>query len=201
MKKFKSIAASLAATTVLATPLMAGDLVEAPVEPVPVAPVATPPVDYGSDWGGFYGGVQLGYGDVSGDGGLDGIDGDDTFYGVHVGYNHDFGNWVAGAELDYDKMDIDIGDGAATVDDVTRLKLKGGYDLGNTLVYATAGSAMASTSVGDDTGPFYGLGVSYKVTDNWLVGGEVLRHEFDGLGADGNDASANTVSLRASYKF
>ncbi|QJF50944.1 outer membrane protein [Roseobacter ponti] len=194
------IAAALTGMTALTAPAFAGALEEPVVEAAPAAPVVQE-TSYGT-WTGAYGGVQLGYGDVSGDGALDGVDGNDNLYGVHIGYNYDYGNWVSGIELDYDDADIDIGGGAATVDDVTRLKLKAGYDMGNWLPYATAGAAHADTTAGSDTGSFYGLGVSYQATERWLVGAEVLRHNFSDLGGtSGLDADADTFTVRASLRF
>ncbi len=199
MKRITTISSLALIASGLAGVATAGSLETAPVE----APVYTPaptPVATGSDWTGFYGGLQVGRTDVDSDSGL--LDGDDTSYGVHAGYDYDFGTFVLGGELDYDKTDIDLGNGAANVDSVARAKLKAGYDFGNTLVYATAGAARADTSVGDETGPFAGLGVTYKVTDQYTIGGEVLQHKFDDVGGTaGNDLDATTISLRGSMRF
>jgi outer membrane immunogenic protein len=79
--------------------------------------------------------------------------------------------------------------------------LRGGYDLGRTLIYATAGAAKLQTSIGDDTGEFFGLGVAYQVTDQFTVGGEVLEHRFDDIGGTGVDADATTFNIRGSFRF
>lgn len=188
---------SAVAALALGSVASAGNLTEAPVEaPIYVEPVAVAP---SGEWTGFYGGLQLGYADIGGDAGLEG---DDSSYGVHIGYDYDFGNYVVGAELDYDKTDIDLNAGAASIDSVARLKFKGGYDLGRTLIYATAGAARADTSVGNESGAFVGLGVAYQVTDRYVVGAEVLEHRFDDIGGTaGADVDATTFNLRGSIRF
>ena len=188
--------AGLAMATALSSAALAGNL----QEPVVEAPLIQPaPVPVVGEWTGFYTGLQLGYADIDGPGVLDG---NDNSYGFHAGYDYDFGNWVIGGELDYDQTDVDLNFGAASVDSVARLKFKGGYDLGNTLVYATAGVARADTSVGDETGPFAGLGISYKVTDRYTIGAEVLEHRFDDLaGVAGDDVDATTFTVRGSLRF
>ena len=195
MKRFNKIAAiTLLSTTALGAAAFAGSL----EDPVIAEPVAVPaPVFTGGDWTGFYGGLNLGYADVDGDGDADG---DDMTYGVHLGYDYDFGKYVLGAELEYDKFDVDL-NGAAEVDDVARLKLRAGYDLGQTLVYVTAGSAFLGTDIGDDTGQFAGVGAAYKITDQFTIGGELLGHRFDDIGGTGVDADATTLNLRASMRF
>lgn len=192
--KFSAI--SILATTFLGTTAFAGTLADPVVEAVP-QPIILAPVALGGDWTGAYGGLNLGYADVDGTGA---IDGDDMTYGLHLGYDYDFGRFVAGGEIEYDKADIDL-NGAATVDSVARLKLRGGYDLGRTLIYATAGIAKLDTSIGNDTGEFFGLGVAYKVTESFTLGGEVLEHRFDDIGNSGVDADATTFNLRGSFRF
>lgn len=192
---YKFGAATLLFTSLLAGTAFAGSLEEPIVETVP-APVFEPAF-VGGDWTGAYGGLNLGYGDVDGTGTADG---DDTTYGFHVGYDYDFGRYVIGGELEYDKADIDL-NGAANTDSVTRLKLRGGYDLGRTLIYATAGAAKLQTSIGDDTGEFFGVGMAYQVTDRFTVGGELLEHRFDDIGGTGVDADATTFNLRGSFRF
>lgn len=197
MNKFSKVAAvSFFATSILGTAAFAGNLAEPVVETVP-EPIYQAPVSLGGDWTGAYGGLNLGYGDVDGTGTADG---DDMTYGLHLGYDYDFGRFVAGGEIEYDKADIDL-NGAATTDSVARLKLRGGYDLGRTLIYATAGIAQLDTSLGKDTGEFLGLGIAYQVTDRFTLGGEVLEHRFDDIGGSGVDADATTFNLRGSFRF
>lgn len=176
---------------------VAGSIEAAPVEAPVYAPVTVAPVS--GEWTGFYGGLQLGYGDADGAAGLEG---DNGTYGLHAGYDHDFGSFVLGAEVDYDKADIDLNDGAAGIDNVARLKFKGGYDLGSTLVYATAGAVQADTTVGTQSGAFVGLGVSYQVTERYTIGAELLEHRFSDVGGTaGADLDVTTFNLRGSFRF
>ncbi len=174
----------------------AGNMAD-PVVETPVAQPVYEPMAVTGDWTGFYGGLNLGYADIDGTGAADG---DNGTYGVHAGYDYDFGNFVLGAELEYDKTDVDL-NGAATADNVARLKLRGGYDLGKTLIYATAGAARVDTSLGNDTGGFVGVGMAYKATDSFTVGAELLEHRFDDIGGTGVDADATTFNLRGSFRF
>lgn len=197
-----SIAAALAAVLAapLAAPALAGSLdAPAPMDQV-LAPTPAPLPAASSDWAGFYAGGQLGYGDVGGD-----VSGYGWLGGVHAGYNWQFGNTVIGLEGDYDVADIDIGGGPDSLDNVARLKLRGGYAMGPTLLYATAGAARADASVGgadlSDTGWFGGLGVGYQVTDRLVLGGELLSHRFDDFDGSGLDVRATTATLRASFRF
>jgi outer membrane immunogenic protein len=194
----KFASAAVIASTAFAGTAFAGNLSEPMVEqPVMAAPMPAPVL--GGDWTGFYTGLQLGYADADGPANLDG---DNGSYGFHAGYDYDFGQFVLGGELDYDKTDIDLANGAANIDSVARAKLKGGYDLGNTLVYATAGYARADTSVGDEDGAFYGVGMNYKVTEQYTVGAELLQHQFNDIGGvNGADLDATTFNVRGSFRF
>ncbi|MEO1778444.1 MAG: outer membrane beta-barrel protein [Pseudomonadota bacterium] len=190
--------------TALATILAAGPmaaLAQSNVE-TDVAPQATAaPVQAfagtGGTWTGGYAGLQLGYGDVDGTGAADG---DDYLLGVHAGYRYDFGTFVLGGEVDYDTADIDL-NGAATVDSVARLKLQGGYDFGRTLAYLTAGVAEVDTSIGSESGEFYGIGFAYQINDQYTFGAELLEHEFDNIGGTGVAADATTLTVRGSIRF
>ena len=171
-------------------------LADGPSDPVVTPPVIAPAPDTGGEWGGFYSGLNLGAADLST---ATGASGNDTTYGVHLGYDFDLGRLVLGGELEYDETDVDLG--AATVDNVARLKLRGGYDLGRTLVYATAGTARADTSLGSDTGGFAGVGVTYQINDRFRLGGELLEHRFNDVGGSGVDVDATTFNLRAQFRF
>ncbi|WP_147105783.1 outer membrane protein [Tateyamaria sp. syn59] len=194
--KTRILAIGLAAA--LASPALAGSL--EPPAPEPAAPAPLPPApvqSFGGDWTGGYAGVQLGYGDVDATGAADG---DDFLYGAHLGYRYDFGTFVLGGELDYDFADIDL-NGAAEVDSVARLKLQAGYDFGRTLGYFTAGVADLDTSLGSETGEFYGIGVAYQINDRYTVGAELLDHNFDDIGGTGVEADATTLTVRGSIRF
>ena len=187
MKKYLG---SAAISALLAAPAFAGNLQEPVVEPIIAAPVQVQPI---SDWTGFYVGGQLGYCEASGadedvSGGLGGL---------HAGYLYDLGQWVIGGELDYDWADMSdtFGGVEVKVDEIARLKLIGGYDLGNGLLYATAGAfnANLNASVGsletnvDDNGWLAGIGYKHKFTENWVGGVEALYHkasDFDDSGED-----------------
>lgn len=195
--KTRILAVGIAA--VLTGPVMAGGLQQPVPEPAaPAAPLPPAPAPaLGGDWTGGYAGLQLGYGDVNGSGAADG---DDFLYGAHVGYRYDFGTFVLGGELDYDFADIDL-NGAAEVDSVARLKVQAGYDFGRTLGYFTAGVADVDTSIGSETGEFYGIGVAYQISDRYTVGAELLEHSFDDIGGTGVEADATTLTVRGSIQF
>lgn len=197
----RSIAALLA-TAALATPALAGG--PTIVEPEPTVTAAPAPVYApAADWTGFYAGAQLGYADIDSNG--EGIDGNGFLGGIHAGYRWDFGQFVAGTELDYDKASgIDLGtDG--TLDDVVRLKFMGGYDMGNSLIYATAGAARASATVGtdslSDSGWFVGAGIDTAINERWTVGGELLQHRFSDFDGSGVDLDATTLKAKVSLRF
>jgi predicted porin len=189
--------AGLATTPAFITAAHAGSVADPVIESVAPPPPPAPLPYQGGEWSGFYGGLQLGNLDVDGTGAADGSD---LSYGLHAGYDYDFGRFILGGEVDYDFADIDLA-GAATVDSVARLKLRAGYDLGRTMVYATAGLARVDTSLGSESGEFGGLGLAYQINDRFTVGGEVLAHKFDDIGGSGVDADATSISIRSSFKF
>lgn len=193
--------ATLLLTAVVAGPALAGGPIAVEPEPMIAAPVA--PVVPSTDWTGFYAGGQLGYGDVDSNGG--GLDGDGFLGGIHGGYRWDFGQFVLGTELDYDTVDIGLGGDTGSLDDVTRVKLVGGADLGSSLLYATTGFAYASATVGpnslSDDGWFYGAGLTYAINDQWTLGGELLQHNFNNFDGSGVDIDALTATARVGFRF
>ncbi|SFI70503.1 outer membrane protein [Celeribacter neptunius] len=198
MKRIATPVLALAAFAVTA-PAFAGGYSEPAVEPAVVNPAPIVPVAAGADWTGGYAGATLGYG--WGDGALDNAD--DMTYGLFGGYNYDFGNFVLGGELEY--LGSELETGTAKLDDLTRLKLRAGYDMGPALVYGVVGAAYANADIGgvsyDDTGYTYGIGVDYALSDSINVGAELLQNEFDEFDNSGSDLSATTLGARVSFKF
>lgn len=169
-----------------------------PVATAAVVLAATPA--FAQDKGGAYGGLQIG--NLSADtSGAASIDGDDFIYGLHLGYDIDLGTAIVGGEIDMDFGDIELGGGAEEIDSVTRLKLRAGTNFGQTLVYGTAGLARADASLGTDNGAFLGAGVGFDTGTGWVIGGEVLYHEFDDFENTGIDIEATTITARASFRF
>ncbi len=176
----------------------AGGFVAPVVETAP-APVVVAPVVADSNWTGFYAGLQYGQGDakLEFDGESDSVDFD--AYGLHAGYNRDFGQFVLGGELDYNNLDLDEGGSA----DLWRLRGRAGYDAGRFMPYVSLGAARIS---GDDdlseTGVTYGIGADFKVTERFVVGAEYTRQDFkDVADVDNLDLDTDMVQLRASFRF
>lgn len=184
----------------LAAPVMAGGYAE-PVVEAPVAAPVVAPVAPDGDWTGGYVGAEVGYGDAS----YGAADGNGVTYGLRAGYDMDFGRWVLGGGLDWDKTDIDLGSGGDTLDSIGRLGLRAGYDMGRTLVYARGGVAQADADIAgvshNDTGWFAGLGAEYAVNDRWTLGGEVLSNQFDDFDNTGTDLEATTAAVTVGFRF
>ena len=123
--------------------------------------------------------------------------------GLLGGYRMDFGQFVAGAELNYDWADIELG-GGDSLDNIARLKLIGGYDMGNALLYGTVAAVRADATIGgvgvNDNGWGAGLGVDYALSNSMTVGAELMEHRFDNF-AGGADVDATTVNARVGFRF
>ena len=200
-RKTRHPIASLAAISALilgAKAASAGDVTAPPPDPIVITAPPAPAFVGGRDWTGPYIGLQLGYGDVD----STALNGDSGMFGFHSGFDYDFGSYVLGGEVDFDQADISLSGGAATIDTVGRAKLKGGYDLGDILIYGTVGYALANTSVGDEEGLLYGIGAVYHVNERYSIGAELLEHRFDSVGGvAGNDLDVTTLTLRGSLRF
>ncbi|WP_415393129.1 outer membrane protein [Paracoccus sp. SJTW-4] len=195
-----------------ATTAMAGGYTAPVVEAEPVVAIA-PAVDT-SDWTGFYGGVQIGGVDLSlglpdfEEERIDGlhIGADGHHYGLHVGYLRDYGQFVAGAELSYDKAD-DFDLPVNLEGELIRAKLLAGYDSGKFLPYAAISFARLDGELGgeswDGTGFGYGAGAKFMATPRVMLGIEWMTNEFDldVIEEQDLDLDFGTISLSASYRF
>ncbi|WP_113913583.1 outer membrane protein [Roseovarius dicentrarchi] len=203
----KYLLSAAAASTLMAGTAFAGNIQPAPMEPV-IAP-APMAVNTSPNWTGFYAGGELGYANVDLSDPSGSMDESGLIGGLVAGYDYDLGDWVIGAGFDYDWTDVSFNLGGGTnldIDSVWRAKLRGGYKLGNGLLYATAGYAQAEASTtgfgsADDDGYFVGAGYEHLVTQNMSLGGEVLYHEFDNFDSSGIDAEIVTAQVRATFRF
>ncbi|TRW97468.1 porin family protein [Paracoccus sp. M683] len=197
------LALAAIAATLTAGSAFAGGYVAPVVETAPVvaAPVIEPQT---GDWTGFYAGLQYGKGNAEFTQGGASIDSDYDAYGIHGGYLHDFGSYVLGGELDYNKADIDDVDDKA---DLVRLRARAGYDMGRFLPYVTIGAAhISADNVSgidvSETGLTYGIGGEFKVTDRVSLGAEYTRSDFSDVDdIDGLDLDTDLVQVRASFHF
>lgn len=192
--------AAVAILGVVAAPfaVQAGSPAPAPVE-APIAVPAPVVVAPGFDWTGFYVGGQLGYGDLSGGG----YSPDGMLYGVHAGYNYDFGNWVLGGEVAHNWADVKATD--FDMDRLTELKVKAGFEAGTTLFYGTIGAAWADATIAgtgySDNGYLAGVGVDMPFGSNWIGGIEAVYHDFSDFDGTGVDLDGYSVKAKVSYRF
>lgn len=160
---------------------------------------AGPVLAQSADWSGAYIGAELGYADI--DSNAPGLDGDGGIAGIIAGYDWDLGDWVVGLGADYDFADISLGT-TADLEEIWRIKFRGGYKIGQGLAYGTAGYANADTdTLGDEDGYFIGAGYEHRLAPNFSLGGEVLYHEFDNFNATPTDIDATTVQVRGTFRF
>nr|WP_174825818.1 MULTISPECIES: porin family protein [unclassified Ruegeria] len=150
------------------------------------------------DWSGAYAGFSFGYADADGP---NGSSGSDLTFGPHVGYDHDFGNFVLGGELEYNRLSLNLGQGEGSLDSMTRLKLRGGYDFGSALGYVVVGAARVDSTVDNDTAAVYGIGVAYPIGENFVISGEALRQNFDDVTRSEGGLDSNVFNLRTTFRF
>lgn len=200
----KSLSLTLAAGALglAALPAFAGGLAKPVVEAPVIAPMAPAPAIANGDWTGGWAGMSFG-----------GVRADETngptkssgLIGVRGGYDYDFGRYVLGGSVGYDKTDVGLGVGTDKLKDIARVSVRGGVDLGQTLVYGTVGAARASAELGGvshhDTGWSAGIGADYRLNDRWTVGGEVLQNEFNNFGGSGTDIKATTAAINVGLRF
>lgn len=176
---------------------------------VAVSLIAAPAV--AGDWTGGYVGAELGFGTFDSN-----ISGDDTGFigGLTGGYDYDFGDYVVGVGIDYDFVDATLDvpafvPASLEVNGLLRLKARGGYDLGQGLIYATAGyahvygdaSAGVNSASYDEGGYFVGGGYEHLIGESFSVGGEILYNRFNDVESSGIDIEATTYQIRAAYRF
>lgn len=183
-----------------------------PITPAPIVTAPTPAPVAAPSWEGGYIGGQIGYGYGEFDLDVDDFDESSVIGGLNAGYLWSVGNgWYVGPEFQYDWADISVEDAdsgnTASFDEMARLKLKLGRELGNGLLYGSAGLAYGSVDGvdefidGSEGSYVVGLGYDYRVNQDWTLGLEYQYHDFNNIGEDGGDLAVNTVHVKAGYNF
>jgi len=150
------------------------------------------------DWTGAYAGFSFGYADADGPASSGG---DTGSFGANIGYDLDLGSFVLGGEFEYDRLNMDLGAAEGSLDGISRLKLRGGYEFGSALGYVVVGAARASGSGDSDTAAVYGIGVAYPIGDRLVISGEALRQNFDNVTRTRGDLETNSFNLRTTFRF
>lgn len=183
-----------------AAPAFAGALIFEP-EPEPMVEVAPAPAPLAPvmSWTGPYAGVHVGWGEATVEVPGPDFDDDGVTYGAQLGYDYDFGGFVAGGELSYSQLDAEPG--GSEIDHVARLLARGGYSLGRTLLYAKGGGFWADIEDSEDFGWVAGAGVEYLITPSVSGRLEYLYHGKEDFDDSGADVKVQTVTLGVNFRF
>lgn len=162
------------------------------------------------EWSGLYVGGSVGsasretdWHDLDNDwgGGIQASDDESaTAIGAHLGYNWQWGNWVAGAqggvmyadlsETEFVNGDVDVDNSMSFSVDI---RANAGYAFGDLLPYVTVGAAYADLEhswleindtddswqdFGNEVALVYGAGVEYRFSPHWSAGAEYLVYDF-----------------------
>jgi outer membrane immunogenic protein len=212
-------AASGAATAALALPGFAADLPSYQAEP-PANIYADAGMDLATgDWTGFYAGVHAG--GITTDELDDDFDAENIDWsgGVQAGYLHQIDIFVIGAEVEAsiaNELTYVLAPDAGVQENWSVLaKGRAGVNLGDTLLYGTAGLTMAGfegtgNAVLDEkvsAGVAFGAGVEHRVTDTISLRAEYLQTRYLDLGSSvagmgrTDDLTNHAVNVGLNFHF
>ena len=181
---------------------------------------------YSSDWSGIYGTLSGGYSGIGLEGVQTNISGtasdksssDAALFGAGFGFNHDTGDFVFGLDGDISLLTndnrLEMKESVeADYDWFATARVRAGYDLDGTLLYATGGLAALSADFeadGDSHGETFigwtaGGGIEHVVSDSISIKAEALFADFGNenfsLAGDDTDIDADMVVVRAGISF
>jgi len=124
-----------------------------------------------------------------------------------LGYRHDFGDFVLGAEVSSTLM-VDVFQAAFPTWEFTRLtdiRATAGYEVGPALVYAAGGYTTSAFTPGAGSltydGWNAGVGVDFALTDNFFIGGEYIYRSISRTTNRNWTADFSTIQVRAGIRF
>jgi outer membrane immunogenic protein len=155
-------------------------------------------------WGGVYAGVSLGHGFLK-----DTVpaQGKDWIYGGFVGYNHQWGNFVAGVEGSIDRADILFDDGSGIGSKhLFTARVRAGWANDKVFIYGSLGAEHGTTinlppANSKDTTLQFGGGFEYAVTDKVSVGTDYTYAKYKEFGDLPLDVSNQRLNARLIYTF
>jgi len=155
-------------------------------------------------WSGIYAAANIGYDNISDYNGVVSDYGEGSIYGGVIGYNHQIDeNFVIGIEGDYNKYGISFTK-ASFIDVVNVSSLRGriGFIVGDAMVYVTGGAAYGTTNINlADYGRVIGVGVDYKFTDYIFAGINYQHYNFRNFDNSGIRADLDSLRLRVGMQF
>ncbi len=175
-----------------------------------------------SAWEGAYAGAS--FATFSGESTYDnGVDPSDSFdlegemFGAFAGYNAAVSGFIVGGEIAAMSGDVfeEGFEGEYEYTSFVDLKARAGYDAGQFMPYAVLGMSIGNFSVNEvanpdrdedisDTGVVFGAGVDIAINDQFTVGAEILRREFEydfDINLADMTGEVTSVALRGAYKF
>jgi len=202
----------------------------------PVAAVVAAPA---FSWTGAYAGVQFGYGWLGGRstfvdpfgtvGTILPVRSNGVLGGVHLGYNHQFGVAVLGAEADVELSGVrgtvtafgPLAAGTGVFDQrwQASLRARAGVAVDKALLYVTGGVAFTDFGLGGGPAGFpvrygasrvgwtVGTGVEYALAPNWTARAEYRYSDYGTVARDiggivqRTSLHAHSVRLGVSYRF
>ncbi len=198
--KIALAAAILTTSVAFAAPVAAQEATLATATPLTYS-VST--MSMPGDWTGFYAGGTLGFAGAGGDNVFNN-DESGWDYGLQAGYLWDTGTAVLGGELQWIGTGLEDEINDIGIDGVLRAKLIAGYNAGAFMPYITGGWAQLTTNGAledSDTGYLWGVGANYMLNDSIMIGAEYLKHTFDNYADTGENITAETLEVKASYRF
>lgn len=166
-----------------------------------------------ADWGGFYAGLTASSISWETNLGAPGTSfgGNGAGLGILLGYNHALSpSFIVGGELTYSFAESNLGVAPFTLKDEASLRLRGGYVMGETLLYGAVGYAQANIEAapgvdGKGDGTVVAIGIEHMLKPNLTIRVEYSHTEYSDypitiLPPTWED-STDAITVGVAYKF
>ncbi len=188
---------------VLTSTANAADVAAPDDAPVINANDAALPEPVAERWGGFYVGAALGFGQATD---TAPAKADGTAYGGFVGYNKQWGNFVAGVEATADSFDATFDDGSGIKSRfIYAGRVRAGWANDLIFAYGSIGAQQGVTNIAapftKDTALQLGAGFDFAVTKNVGLGLDYTHASYKKFADLPIDVKTHKFQARLSYTF